>query len=126
MIRSEAVKDYSSKIFSFSFKSKRPIKWLGYRDDDPSTPPNQIIEGNIWMAGSDPKFIVLGVDFSRPDMGLMNTLHLALPAERNWTKIEDGLVIETYPIDKNSVSNQSSEPTPSSVTPPARQAPRHP
>jgi hypothetical protein len=33
--RSDAQKDYPAKKLTFSFVAGRPIKWLGYRDDEP-------------------------------------------------------------------------------------------
>jgi hypothetical protein len=119
LVRSAAEKDYSAKPLSFSFKARRPIKWLGYRDDEPVTPRDQDIECNIWMAGSDERFVILGIDFHNSETGLMNSLHLALAAERSSSEMEAGLVFVTYPIEEHKMSNHVPDPTSPSVTPPA-------
>jgi len=119
LLRSEGEKDYPAEKLSFSFKAGRPIKWLGYRDDEPISPAKQEIECNIWMAGADPDYIILGVDFSRADTGLMNTLHLAYPTEKSSSEIENGLVVVTFPINAPTLSNRLPDPTSSSATPPA-------
>jgi hypothetical protein len=49
------------------------------------------------MAGADSESVTLGIDFSRQDKKLMNTLLIARPAETNRDEIETGLVVETSP-----------------------------
>jgi hypothetical protein len=88
----------NSKGLHFAFKPHRAIVWQGYRDKDDTTRANQVIEGDIWLAGSDPDALLLGVDFTSSDTIYMNTIHIAHPTQRDRTEIARGLVVTTYPI----------------------------
>jgi len=55
------------------------------------------IEGEIWQAGGEPAFLILGVSFAG-DRGLLNTLHIARPQKQTSTEIDKGLFITTYPL----------------------------
>jgi hypothetical protein len=83
----------------FTFKPPRAIVWSGYRSEegDPS-PPNQVIEGNIWLAGSDPDALLLGAVFTSSNTIYMNSIHIAHPGRRDQTEMAPGLLITTYPI----------------------------
>ena len=87
------------QLLRFSFAPGRAIVWKGYRDDDGNiTGPNQPIEGNVWLAGSDPDALLLGVSFSMQRTGYMNTIHIAHPFQRDQTEIASGLFIITKPV----------------------------
>ncbi len=87
------------KSLHFAFKPHRVIVWKGYRSDegDPS-PANQVIECDIWLAGSDPDDLLLGVSFSSSNTIYMNSIHIARPTKRDETGMAAGLVVTTYPI----------------------------
>jgi hypothetical protein len=86
-------------LVRFSFTPNRAIVWKGYRDDDSNTTaPNQPIEGDVWLAGSDPDKLLLGVSFSMRRVGYMNTIHIAHPFKRDETEIEPGLLVTTEPV----------------------------
>jgi hypothetical protein len=82
----------------FVFKPPRAIVWEGYRDQDNTTSPKQTIKGQIWLAGSDPDDLLLGLAFTTPGNIYMNTIHVAHPGKRDQTEVERGLVVTTYPI----------------------------
>ena len=85
-------------MLSFTLKPDRAMKWEGYRDDNPVSPAHRAIQGDIWLAGSDPDHLFLGVSFANSKMIYMNTIHIARPNQRDETEIETGLVVTTYPI----------------------------
>jgi hypothetical protein len=58
----------------------------------------ETIEGNIWQAGSDPGFILLGVSFSTGKQSVLNTIHIAKPGKASFTEIDRGLTVRTFPI----------------------------
>ena len=86
------------KRLDFTFKPPRAIVWKGYRDRDDTTPANQLIEGNIWLAGSDPDDLLLGATFMSSSNIYMNSIHIAHPGRRDETEMAPGLVVITYPI----------------------------
>jgi hypothetical protein len=88
-----------SKTLHFAFKPPRAIVWKGYRDDegDP-TPANQEIDGDIWLAGSDPDALLLGISFISLNTIYMNTIHVAHPTQRDQTEIARGLFVTTDPV----------------------------
>jgi hypothetical protein len=88
----------SPHMLSFRLNSDRAIKWEGYRDDNPVSPAHHAIRGDIWLAGSDPDDLLLGVSFMDSKMIYMNTIHIARPNQRDQSEIETGLTITTYPI----------------------------
>ena len=87
-----------SKELSFTFRPPRKIIWRGYGDGGNVTRPNQKIECDIWLAGSDPDVLLLGVSFSTQRRTNMNTIHIAYPTRSYKTIIERGLVVESYPV----------------------------
>ena len=88
-----------SKSLYFAFKPHRVIVWKGSRRDegDPS-PANQEIDGDIWLAGSDPDDLLPGVSFVSSKTIYMNSIHVARPMQRDETEMAPGLVVTTYPI----------------------------
>jgi len=60
----------SEKTTVFSFKGGYVFQGE-YR-----TARTQMIQGNIWQAGSDPGVILLGVSFASKKQILLNTIHL--------------------------------------------------
>jgi len=88
----------AAKRLHFAFKPHRAIVWQGYRDEDDTSPANRAIECDIWLAGSDPDALLLGVSFNSSDTIYMNTIHIAGPTQRDQTEIASGLVVTTYPI----------------------------
>ncbi len=95
--RSSVSQAVRRKQLNFTFKPSRAIVWKGYRDSDNTTRPGQAIKGSIWLAGSDPDDLVLGVVFMTRKSIYMNTLHIAHPGKRDQTEIEPGLTVTTYP-----------------------------
>jgi hypothetical protein len=81
----------------YSFTSPRPIVWQGYKDDDEITPANQKILGDVWLAGSEPDCMILGISFQGIDSNFMSTLHIANPNQRSESFITPGLTIVTTP-----------------------------
>jgi hypothetical protein len=81
----------------FVFKPERAIMWEGYREEADTTAPNHRIECNLWQAGADPDFMIIGVTFDDGEKIFMNTLHLMKPGERSHSEVADGLVLSTYP-----------------------------
>jgi len=97
--RSTVQRQGEHQLLRFSFTPKRAIAWKGYRDDDAdTTAPNQRIEGNVWLAGSDPDALLLGVTFSMRRTLYMNTVHIAHPFRRDQTEIAPGLFVITEPV----------------------------
>ncbi len=86
-----------SKRLHFGFKPHRTIVWQGYKDQDDTTPANRVIGCDIWLAGSDPDALLLGVYFASSEASYMNTIHIAHPMQRDQTEIASGLVVTTYP-----------------------------
>ena len=84
-----------SRQLHFTFNAPRTIVWQGYRDEDNTTNPNQVIEGDIWLAGADPDALLLGVSFIAHNTIYMNTIHIAHPTRRDVSEIASGLVIIT-------------------------------
>jgi hypothetical protein len=62
------------------------------------TKPADEIEGNIWLAGSDPKDLIFGVFFTTGDKILLNTLHIAKPAAATQFGQDAGLITKSYPL----------------------------
>jgi len=88
-----------SKRLHFAFKPPGAVAWKGYRSDGGDlSRANQMIDGNIWLAGSDPDALLLGVAFISSNTIYMNSNHIAHPGRRDQTEIAPGLVITTYPI----------------------------
>jgi len=92
----------SKKELDFVFRSPRAITWEGYRDVDNITGPNQKLYGQIWLAGSDPDDLVLGIAFTSGKDIYMNTIHVAYPNRKAGTEIETGLVVITEPVAESS------------------------
>ena len=59
---------------------------------------HQSIEANIWLAGSDPDGMMLGVSFTSSKRIVLNTLHLALPDRPSNTPLGAGIALRTYPL----------------------------
>lgn len=112
-IRSAIPKRSYAKKIRFSLKPERSIVWSGYRDEDVVSPAKQRIECDIWMAGADGNAVILGVSFDKPDVVLMNTLHMASPTNEARSEIADGLVVVTSPvIEKKSNNSRTHVKTP--------------
>lgn len=95
MHRSEIEPEQPQKILEFHFEadSKTFSEMKG---------SGRHVEGNIWKAGSDPGFILLGVSFQATDEDnrvLLNTIHIAPPDEASQSMLANGLVIKTYPLE---------------------------
>jgi hypothetical protein len=89
----------NQKRLHFAFKPPRAIVWEGYGDNEGHpTPANQVIDGDIWLAGSDPDELLLGVSFIRSNTIEMNSIHIAHPGRRDQTEMAPSLVLTTYPI----------------------------
>lgn len=95
--RSSISRAVRKKHLNFTFKPSRAIVWKGYRDSDNTSRPGQAIKGSIWLAGSDPDDLVLGLVFMTRNSIYMNTIHIAHPGKRDQTEIEPGLAVTTYP-----------------------------
>jgi hypothetical protein len=126
LTRQEAEEDNIANDSVFFFKAGRSIKWKGYRDDAPTTSPKKEIECDIWMAGADPRFVIIGVDVSYPTTIFMNTVHFVELSKESISEVEPGLEIITSPTAERNPSNQSTDPACSSDTPAAGQPARHP
>jgi len=86
----------SAKI-ELSFTAGRVIQWTGYRDEGDRSKADDVLELDIWQAGTDPPALTLGVSVAGPGRLLMNTLHITEPNRRQETRIAAGLVVVTYP-----------------------------
>jgi hypothetical protein len=62
------------------------------------TSPEQMIEGNIWLAGSDPDAIIFGLDFSNKKRILLNTVHIAKPDRESASEIDQEMRVLTFPL----------------------------
>lgn len=87
------------KKLSFSFTPRRAITWEGYKDEKETTPPNQRLLGDLWLAGADPDALIIGVTFRSADSNHMNTIHIAHPNKQDRSEIATGLVVVTTPSD---------------------------
>jgi hypothetical protein len=87
-----------NKSLHFSFTAPRPIVWEGYKDDDQTIPRGRRILGDIWLAGSEPDCLLLGVSFMDRHDCYMNTIHIAHPNQRDESLITPGLLIVTSPL----------------------------
>jgi hypothetical protein len=56
------------------------------------------LKGNIWEAGKDEKFVILGVSFSGPKRVWRNSIHYVDPDGKAETRIARGVVFRTRPI----------------------------
>ena len=63
-----------------------------------ATTSKEMIEGNIWLAGSDPDALIFGVDFATDKQILLNTVHIVKPAVTAQFLQDRGLVTKTYPL----------------------------
>lgn len=107
--RSSASSRASQKALSHAFTAPRAIVWQGYKDDDETTPENQRILGDIWLAGSEPDCLILGVSFGGRDSNFMNTVHIVHPNRRDESVVASGLRIVTSPT--NSTYRDSASAT---------------
>jgi len=107
--RSSAHSNGQEKSLHFLFDAPRAMVWQGYKDADETTPPNQRILGDIWLAGAGPDCLILGITFRGQQSIYMNTLHIAYPNQRDESLIASGLVIITTPLEENKAktSNKS-------------------
>lgn len=62
------------------------------------TLPEETVEANIWLAGSDPDAIIFGLDFSTKKRILLNTVHIARPDRESTSKIDRGMWVRTFPV----------------------------
>ncbi len=62
------------------------------------TSPNESIEGDIWEAGGDPNFLILGIAFFNDKQILLNTVDIARPAKQTSSEIDANLSITTFPV----------------------------
>lgn len=81
----------------YFFKAPRAISWEGYKDEVEITPANLHVDGDIWLAGSDPGDMILGVSFNGTHSIYMNTLLVAYPDQQTELEIATGLVVVTRP-----------------------------
>ncbi len=58
---------------------------------------DESLEGNIWKAGGDSNYIILGVSFSAKKRVWLNTLHIAYPDKASNSVMANDLIIDTYP-----------------------------
>jgi hypothetical protein len=86
-----------SRALSFQIKPSRPLKWEGYRDDEPITRAGQALTVDVWQAGTDPGALLMGVSVSDRRQIYMNTLHIAYPDKQSSTTVADGFVVSTRP-----------------------------
>jgi hypothetical protein len=98
--RSSAYSKGQEKALHYSFTAPRAIVWQGYKDADETSPANQKILGDIWLAGADPDCLILGITFGGRDSNYMNTLHIAHAYQRDESIIASGLIIVTAPIEE--------------------------
>ena len=94
----------AARSLHFFFTPDRAIVWKGYREDDDgssdqdsTTHPGQRLGGDIWLAGSDPNALILGVAFRTEESIYMNTLHIAHPDRLDRSEIASGLSVATTP-----------------------------
>ncbi len=87
---------YAKKLI-FSFTPGRPIAWKGYKDEVSSS--DEKIECSIWLAGSEPSALILGVSFNKQPSILLNTVAITSSTEQSKSSIADGLVVITTPVD---------------------------
>jgi hypothetical protein len=81
------------KTLVFSFKGGHLFQ------GEYQTTPHQTVEGNIWLAGSDPGVLLFGISFSARNQILLNTIHIAKPGKESTSQIDRGLVLRTFPIE---------------------------
>ena len=81
----------SPKTIVFYFKGGHTFQ------DEHRTSPKETIEGNVWLAGSDPDAIIFGVDFSNRKRILLNTVHIAKPGGESISLIDGGMRVRTFP-----------------------------
>jgi hypothetical protein len=83
----------------FDFEAKRSFSWSGYTDEVQFNPVGDTINGNIWLAGSEPDGMIIGVTFSSEalDRILMNTIYHASPHKESSVEVSPGLVVRSAP-----------------------------
>jgi hypothetical protein len=84
--------DHQQKIVAFSFKGGHVFQ------GEYHTTRTQMIEGNIWQAGTDPGTILFGISFSTKKQVLLNTIHVAKSGSGSTSEIDRGLFVRTFPI----------------------------
>ncbi len=99
--RSLHSKTKKQKVLEFHFVSTRAITWEGYLDEDNTSKVGQEIEGNIWLAGSEPEGLILGVSFVSNNHIVMNSMHFAHIGDKNDSEIVPGLFVATTPRTDN-------------------------
>ena len=62
------------------------------------TTPHEMIRGDIWLAGSDPDDLLLGVSFMDDKRVLLNTIHIAKPNQESSAEIDPGIEVRTLPF----------------------------
>ena len=69
--------------------------------DKHRTQRTQIIEGNIWPAGSDPGAVLFGLSFATEHQLLLNTVHVAKADRESRSEIDRGMWVRTFPVRSN-------------------------
>jgi hypothetical protein len=62
------------------------------------TSPDETIEGNIWLAASDPGDILFGLSFANKKRTLLNTVHIAKSDNESASEIDRGIQVRTFPL----------------------------
>ena len=84
--------DRQQRIVAFTFKGGHVFQ------GEYHTTRRQTIDGNIWLAGTDPGAILFGISFSIKKQVLLNTIHVAKPGRESASEIDRGLIVRTFPI----------------------------
>jgi hypothetical protein len=66
---------------------------------DYRTTPKEVIQVNIWQAGSESNGVWLGISFTTGGRVLLNTLHFVRPERPCQSILDDGLLIRTNPVE---------------------------
>ncbi len=92
--------EHPQRILKFFFNAPLEIFGRKYRSLG-----SGIIEGNIWQAGRDPGWMLLGVSFVNGRRVFLNSLHTAKPYKLSRSDLARGLFITTHPL--NGKHNES-------------------
>ena len=111
-------KRFMNGQLQFRFTPGRPLVWYGYRSDaddstqgpGDTTAASTPFHADLWEAGGERDYILLGFAASARDGIHMNAIHFVYPDRASSTTMATGLVLETRPETRRAGTEPSAGP----------------